>query len=91
MNRVWLFRCVNQSGETVATHVWQWRVEARDGTVSVSRRTFHTLPECVADAKLEGFMGEVDATTGTFMTHYYEVQVGDFGDIVLRPRAQPND
>ena len=92
MDRVWLFRCVTQqSSNTVVTQVWQWRVEARDGTVSVSSRSFGTLPECVSDAKQHGFMGDVDPSTGTFTTTRYEMQVGDFGDIIFRPRTQPND
>lgn len=91
MDRVWLFRSITQhSSVTAVAQVWQWRVEARDGTVSVSRTSFGTLPECVGDAKRHGFMGDVDPSTGTFMaaTHY-EMKVGDYGDIVFRPRPQP--
>ncbi|MDB5924883.1 MAG: hypothetical protein JWN13_3819 [Betaproteobacteria bacterium] len=92
MDRVWLFRCVTQhSSANVVAQGWQWRVEAPDGAVSASSTSFGTLPECVADAKRHGFMGDVDPSTGTFTTTRYEMRVGDYGDIVLRPRTQPRD
>ena len=31
-------------------------------------------------------MGDVDPTTGTFTATHYEMKVGDYGDIVFRPR-----
>ena len=87
MDRVWLFRCVTQHSGTVVSQLWRWRVEARDGTVSLSTKAFNTLPECVGDAKRNGFMGDVDASTGTFTATHYEMKVGDYGDIIFRPRT----
>jgi hypothetical protein len=86
VNRIWLFRCVTQHNLTVVTQLWEWRVEAQDGAASVSTRSFGTLPDCVADAKRHGFMGDVDPTTGTFTATHYEMKVGDYGDIIFRPR-----
>jgi hypothetical protein len=88
----WHFRRFSErASEDVVTQVWQWRAEAVDGTVSVPSRGFSTLPECVADAKRRGFMGDVNPSTGTFTASHYEMKVGDYGDIVFRPRTQPND
>jgi hypothetical protein len=89
---VWLFRSVSQrSSATAVAQVWQWRVETRNGIASVSSTSFGTLRECVADAKLHGFMGDVDPATGIFTATHYEMKVGDYGDIIFRPRTQPNN
>jgi hypothetical protein len=92
MKLAWRFRCFSQrTSADVVTQVWHWRVEAIDGTVSVPSRSFSTLPECVADAKRRGFMGDVDPSTGTFTASHYEMNVGDYGDFVFQPRTQPKD
>jgi hypothetical protein len=36
-------------------------------------------------------MGDVDPSTGTFTASHYEMNVGDYGDFVFRPRTQPKD
>jgi hypothetical protein len=41
----------------------------------------------VRDAQKFGFMGNVDASTGTFTTKHYEMKVGDYGDIIFKPRG----
>jgi hypothetical protein len=90
MKLAWRFRCFSQrTSEDVVSQVWHWRVEAVDGTVSVPSKGFSTLPECVADAKRRGFMGDVDPSTGTFTASHYDMNVGDYGDFVFRPRIQP--
>jgi hypothetical protein len=88
MKLAWRFRCFSQrTSADVVTQVWNWRVEAVNGTVSVPSRSFSTLSECVADAKRRGFMGDVDPSTGTFTASHYEMDVGDYGDFVFRPRT----
>jgi hypothetical protein len=87
VKRIWIFRNVTHRGSaTDLTQVWQWRAEASDGTVSVSAKSFVTLPECVADAKRCGFAGDVDPSTGKFATTHYEMKIGEYGDIQFRPR-----
>jgi hypothetical protein len=92
MKLAWRFsRFSQRTSEDVVSQVWLWRVEARNGTVSVPSKGFSTLAECVANAKRRGFMGDVDASTGRFTASHYETKVGDFGDILFQPRTQPND
>ena len=87
MDRIWLFRCITQHQREVVTQLWEWRVEAPDGSAKTSRGTFHTLPACVHDAQQSGFLGNVDPATGTFSAKHYEMKVGDYGDIIFKPRA----
>jgi len=86
MNRVWLFRCVTQHCSQAVTQRWEWRAESPDGTVSTSKVGFHTLAACVHDAQRAGFLGVVDPASGIFSTNHYEMKVGDYGDVVFKPR-----
>ena len=37
---------------------WEWRVVRDDGSRTVSARTFVTLRDCIADARVQGFTGD---------------------------------
>jgi hypothetical protein len=39
---------------------WAWRCTAEDGSRRDSVRTFASFPECVADARAQGFTGDAE-------------------------------
>ena len=55
---------------------WAWRCVGQDGSKTSSSRTFSSFRECVADARLHGFIGDADP--------------GESGTLFQRPEARFN-
>jgi hypothetical protein len=87
-NRIWRFKSVpHRVASTAIAHVWQWQTETPDGVLIASTEAFHTLIECVRDARRNGFTGELDPVTGVFTARDYEVHSGDYGAMTfIRPQ-----
>ena len=82
-NRTWQFKSVFQHVGNVAGHLWKWEAVSPDGGVAHSSSLFGTLPQCVHDAQQHGFLGAVDAATGTFTSKSYEVNVREGGGVIV--------
>jgi hypothetical protein len=84
---IWIFRTfARRASKTTIAQVWQWELEVRDGAASVSDSSFYfyTLRDCVSDAKLHGFPGDVDPS-GTFRVSQYAISVSELGEIAFHP------
>ena len=55
---------------------WEWRYVAQDGSKRASAHTFSSFKQCVADARLHGFIGDADP--------------GESGTLFQRPEARFN-
>lgn len=55
---------------------WTWRCAGQDGSKTSSSRTFSSFRECIADARLHGFIGDADP--------------GESGTLFQRPEARFN-
>ena len=55
---------------------WAWRCAGHDGTKTSSSRTFSSFRDCIADARLHGFIGDADP--------------GESGTLFQRPEARFN-
>jgi hypothetical protein len=79
-DRLWVFKSVpHRTSNTSIAHVWVWRAESRNGAVTTSDGTFHTLASCVQDAQRSGFQGSVDPETGSFTAAAYQMKVSENG------------
>jgi hypothetical protein len=82
-NRTWHFKSVFHHAGNVAGHLWQWEAVSPSGRTTHSTRSFPTLPQCVHDAQQHGFLGAVDAATGTFTSKSYELNVREGGGVIV--------
>jgi hypothetical protein len=74
--RTWLFSAVSDTTEQSVAQLWRWTLTSGENTVS-SARLFGTLSDCVRDAQVHGFTGDVDATAGSFSKGRYEILTRD--------------
>lgn len=59
----WCFKSTTQySCDPVSSpHYWYWQIDTQHALIAItSPRLFATIDECVADARVNGFRGEVD-------------------------------
>ena len=55
----WCFKTASRHTRDSHTHQWYWQIEAEHALSPTSIRLFPTIEECVADARENGFVGEV--------------------------------
>jgi hypothetical protein len=70
----WEFITKAVRGVNAVSWEWEWRNADQDGSSTASARTFASFRECVADARLHGFIGDADP--------------GESGTVFQRPEAR---
>jgi hypothetical protein len=53
----WEFFRIESDGASEPPFVWTWQCRHTDGRLVTSRETFRFLLDCVANARLNGFLG----------------------------------
>jgi len=57
----WCFKSAAQHTRSEATNQWYWQIDTQHTLIAItSKRLFPTIEECIADARENGFRGEVD-------------------------------
>ena len=56
----WCFKTADRYTRHTHTRQWYWQISAEDMLSPASMRLFPTIDECVTDAKVHGFEGEID-------------------------------
>ena len=57
----WCFKAAERRTRESSTHQWYWQIDTRHTLIAItSQRLFSTIEECIADARDNGFRGDVD-------------------------------
>ena len=80
----WCFKSAAQlSGE--AAHQWYWQIDTQLELIAVtSPRLFPTIEECVADARENGFRGDVDIPEEVSHPAFITCEEGDYVHAIVR-------
>ena len=58
---IWCFKSVEQRTHAASTHQWYWQIDTQHTLIAItSTQLFPTLEDCVANARENGFRGEVE-------------------------------
>ena len=87
-NRIWTFRSRTEVLSGGVASSWRWRAVAPDGLETTSADAFGTLRACVEDARLHGFLGEVDADSGLLSAAGYDLSM-TVEEVTAIPQSKP--
>ena len=63
---IWCFKSVEQRTHGESIPQWYWQIDTQHTLIAItSTRLFPTLEECIANARENGFRGEVDTSDET--------------------------
>lgn len=58
---IWCFKSAAQRTRRTSTLQWYWQIDTQHTLIAItSTRLFATLEDCIADARENGFRGEVE-------------------------------
>ena len=55
----WCFKTAALNERNSSRHLWYWQIDTQDTLLFTAIRLFGTLAECVADARDQGFRGQL--------------------------------
>ena len=55
----WCFKTAALNERNSSRHLWYWQIDTQDAMLFTAIRLFGTLDECVADARGQGFGGQL--------------------------------
>lgn len=75
----WYFKTAIQRTRYTATQQWYWQIDTQHSVIAItSQRLFATLADCIADARENGFRGEVEIPASLAHPAMITCQEGDY-------------
>ena len=81
---VWCFKTAALNERNSSRHLWYWQIDTDDTLLLTAIRLFGTLEECVADARGQGFRGQL--TLPAAVSHPAVITWSEDGDGVSTTR-----
>lgn len=81
----WCFKSAAHWTRDSSTHQWYWQIDTQHELIAVtSPRLFPTIEECIADARDNGFRGEVDVPEEVTHPALITCEEGDYVHAIVQ-------
>lgn len=81
----WCFKAAARRTRESSTHQWYWQIDTRHSLIAItSTRLFTSLEECIADARQNGFRGEVDIPGSLHAESIITCEEGDYVHAIVQ-------
>ena len=85
----WCFKAAARRTRTSSTPQWYWQIDTRHTMIAItSTRLFDTITECIADARNNGFRGEVSVPDALDDSSVITCEEGDYVHAIVRRSVQ---
>ena len=75
----WCFKTATRSTRESVVHRWYWQIDTQHTLIAVtSTKLFETIDACIADARDNGFRGEVDVPDAITLPAMITCEEGDY-------------
>ena len=93
----WCFKSAAQTTRISSSNQWYWQIDTQNMDIAItSPRLFASIEECIADARGNGFRGEVDVPDEVSHPALITCEEGDYVHGIVerswtqRHQARPN-
>lgn len=81
----WCFKSAAHHTRSESTNQWYWQIDTQHTLIAItSKRLFPTIEECIADARENGFRGEVDMPDELSHPAFITCPEGDYVHAIVR-------
>ncbi|HYC44969.1 MAG TPA: hypothetical protein VED01_05735 [Burkholderiales bacterium] len=81
----WCFKAAERRTRESSTHQWYWQIDTQHTLIAItSTRLFPTLAECIADARDNGFRGEVEIPQNLHSDSVINCEEGDYVHAIVQ-------
>ena len=88
----WCFKTAMRSTRNSAAHHWYWQIDTQHTLIAItSFRLFQTIGECIADARENGFRGEVDVPGDLSLPALITCEEGDYVHAIVQKSVTARD
>lgn len=75
----WCFKSAAQRTRLTSSNPWYWQIDTQHTMIAItSKRLFPSIEECIADARENGFQGEVDVPQEVVHPALITCEQGDY-------------
>ena len=81
----WCFKTATRSTRAAVAHQWYWTIDTQHTLIAItSTRLFQTIEECIADARQNGFRGEVEIPDSISLPAMITCEEGDYVHAIVQ-------
>ena len=81
----WCFKAAERHTRESSTHHWYWQIDTQHALIAItSTRLFPSIEECIADARDNGFRGEVEIPDNLHSASVISCEEGDYVHAIVQ-------